>query len=326
MGLAFGLRFDLRDPATAGSMADRYAAALEMAAWADRLGCTYITVAEHHGAEDGCLPSPLVMLSAIAARTSRAELAVAALVAPFYDPLRLAEDLLVLDNLSRGRVSVVVGAGYVPEEFDLYGVPMRERVRRVVKVVEVLQGAFSGKPFSYRGRTVELTPRPHSERLRISLGGASAAVGRRAARLGLGLAPASEECWEAYRTERIALGRRDPGPMVNGPQPQVLLAEDPERGWEEMGPYLLHESRTYGELRRRGGATTPYRSVSDLDELRASGDYLVLTPDEHIARIQADPTAFPLLHPLCGGMPIDLAWESLRLFEERVLPAFEERG
>lgn len=326
VGVPFGMRFDLRNPPFAGTtMADRYDAALEMAEWGERLGCVHISVAEHHGSEDGYVPSPLVVLSAMAARTTSTALAAAALVAPFYDPLRLAEDLLVLDNLSRGRVSVVIGAGYVPEEFDLYGVAMGERVDRVVELVETLRGAFTGRPFEHRGRQVRLTPAPYSERLRIALGGSGPAAGRRAARLGVGFMPSSERAWEAYRAERVELGRPDPGPMLAGPAPQVLLAEDPEQGWAEMGPYLLHESNSYGELRERGGGVdTSYRTMSDLEDLRASGSYLVLTPAEYVARISGDPTGFPLLHPLCGGMPIDLAWAGLRLFEREVLPALAD--
>ena len=58
MALPFGLRFDFRNPPIAGTaMADRYAAALDMAAWADRLGCANITLSEHHGSPDGyCRP------------------------------------------------------------------------------------------------------------------------------------------------------------------------------------------------------------------------------------------------------------------------------
>ena len=98
----FGLRFDFRDPGMAGtSMADRYEAALEMAEWADRLGCLSISISEHHGSDDGYLPSPIVILAAMAARTRSVRLSIAALIAPFYEPLRLAEDMLVLDHLSR---------------------------------------------------------------------------------------------------------------------------------------------------------------------------------------------------------------------------------
>ena len=81
--------------------AERYEAALDMAEWADRLGCVSIAVSEHHGSPDGYLPSPLTMTAALAARTTNVRLMIAALIAPFYDPLRLAEDLVVLDHLSQ---------------------------------------------------------------------------------------------------------------------------------------------------------------------------------------------------------------------------------
>src|SRR5205823_5191777 len=98
MSVLFGLRFDFRNPAFAGTTcAERYAAALDMAEWADGLGCVSIALSEHHGSPDGYLPSPLTMLAAMAARTTNVRFLVAALVAPFYDPLRLAEDLVVLD-------------------------------------------------------------------------------------------------------------------------------------------------------------------------------------------------------------------------------------
>src|SRR5215469_15845250 len=99
----FAMRFDLRNPPIANtSMADRYQAAIEMAAWADGLGCLNITLSEHHTSPDGYLPSPIPMLAAMAARTTNVRFMIAALIAPFHDPLRLAEDLVVLDNLSKG--------------------------------------------------------------------------------------------------------------------------------------------------------------------------------------------------------------------------------
>src|SRR3989440_7656731 len=155
--MLFGLRFDFRNPAFAGTTpAERYGAALDMAEWADRLGCVSIAVSEHHGSPDGYLPSPLTMLAAMAARTTNVRFLVAALVAPFYDPLRLAEDMVVLDHLSRGRVDLIVAGGYVHEEFEMYDVPMRERGKRVTEVVTTLKSAFAGEPFEFRGRTVHV--------------------------------------------------------------------------------------------------------------------------------------------------------------------------
>lgn len=322
--MLFGLRFDFRNPDLAEtSMADRYAAALDMAEWADGLGCVTIAVSEHHGSPDGYLPSPIPMLAAMAARTTTVRLNIAALIAPFHDPLRLAEDLIVLDNLSRGRVDLIIAGGYVHEEFALFDVGMHERAARVTETVAVLKGAFSGQPFDYRGRTAHLTPAPYRPGgPAISLGGSSKPAAVRAARIADGFVPTVPEVWTYYRDEVVALGRPDPGPAPIGPNQVVALAEDPDEGWEQMAPFFLHETNAYGAWQSQDDVASPYRTVTDADELRATGQYRVLSPEQFVAEQKASPFPFALFHPLCGGLPPDLAWSSLRLFEREVLPAF----
>src|SRR5690349_20185825 len=108
------MRFDLRNTAFAGvSMSDRYAAALDMCQWADELGFVQVGLSEHHRSDDGYLPSPVPFMAAIAARTTRCRIGVAALIAPFYEPIKLAEDLAVVDLLSKGRVDLTVANGSV---------------------------------------------------------------------------------------------------------------------------------------------------------------------------------------------------------------------
>ena len=320
----FALRFDFRNPAFAGtSPAERYAVALDMAAWADRLGCVSIAVSEHHGSSDGYLPSPLPMVAAMAARTTNVRFMVAALIAPFYEPLRLAEDMIVLDHLSKGRVDLIVAGGYVREEFAMYAVPMKERGTRVREVVSTLKAAFSGEPFEFKGRSVRITPAPFRPGgPSISLGGSSEPAARRAARLADGFVPSVPEVWEYYRDEVITLGRPDPGPCPIGENRTVALAEDPDKGWQEMAPFFLHETNAYGEWQAQDDVASPYRVVEGVDALREAGQYAVLTPEEYVAELRAAPFPFAFFHPLCGGMPIELAWSSLRLFEHEVLPAF----
>src|SRR5262245_25808427 len=236
MSVLFGLRFDFRNPDFAGTAAaDRYAAALEMVEWADQRGCVTVAVSEHHGSSDGYLPSPLPMLAAMAARTTNVSFAVAALIAPFYDPIRLAEDLVVLDHLSKGRVDLIVAAGYVRDEFAMYGVDPAERAARVVETVTTLKAAFTGDPFKFRGRSVTITPAPYrAGGPSVSLGGSSEAAARRAARIADGFIPSVPEVWEFYRDEVIALGRPDPGPSPIAKNRVVALAEDADEGWERM--------------------------------------------------------------------------------------------
>jgi hypothetical protein len=102
----------------------------------------------------------------------------------------------------------------------------------------------------------------------------------------------------------------------------VALAEDPEKGWEQMAPFFLHETNAYGAWQAQDDIASPFHTVNDVDQLRATGQYAVLTPDQFIEELKAAPFPFALFHPLCGGMPPDLAWTSLKLFEHEVLPAF----
>ncbi len=320
----FGLRFDFRNPDIAATtMADRYAAALDMAEWADRLGCASIGVSEHHGSPDGYLPSPITMLAAMAARTTNIRFIIAALIAPFHDPLRLAEDVVVLDILSKGRVDLIIAGGYVHEEFAMFDVPMNERGKRVTEAVTVLKSAFSGKPFEHHGRTVHITPAPfRANGPSISLGGSSKPAAVRAARIADGFVPSVPEVWTFYREEVQYLGRPDPGPCPIGTNQVVALAEDPDKGWEQMAPFFLHETNAYGVWQAQDDIASPFHSVTDTNELSTTGQYRVLSPEQFVEEQMASPFPFALFHPLCGGMPPELAWSSLRLFENEVLPAF----
>jgi alkanesulfonate monooxygenase SsuD/methylene tetrahydromethanopterin reductase-like flavin-dependent oxidoreductase (luciferase family) len=323
--MLFGLRFDFRNPDIARTaMADRYAAALDMAEWADDLGCVNITVSEHHGSLDGYLPSPIPMLAAMAARTTNVRFMIAALIAPFHDPLRVAEDLIVLDVLSKGRVDLVVAGGYVHEEFAMFDVAMSERGKRVTETVSVLKAAFAAEPFEYRGRIVHLTPAPFRPGgPSVLLGGSSKPAAERAARIADGFIPSKPEVWTFYRDEVRRLGRPDPGPCPVGENQVVALAEDSEAGWERMSPFFLHETNAYGTWQAQDDIASPFHRVADVDELRTTGRYRVLTPTQFVEEQQGSPFPFAFLHPMCGGMPLELAWSSLHLFENEVLPAFK---
>lgn len=319
----FGIRFDLRDPGISGvPLADRYAAALAMAEWADRIGFVSLTLSEHHGSPDGYLPSPLPMAAAMAARTERISIQIAAMVAAFHDPIRLAEDAAVVDLLSEGRLELVIANGYVAEEFAMFGVPMGERVARTTEVIETLRQAWTGEPFEFRGRTVRVTPRPHRAKgPKLALGGSSDAAARRAARLGVSFRPSTNEVWGTYRNERIALGGSDPGDFYGGDTTATFLATDVDQPWDAIGPYVLHEANAYGAWAAAAGANTGYRQAVDVDALRATGQYKVVTPDDLVAQLEAQgPFGFALFHPLMGGIPPELGWASLRLLEHDVLP------
>src|SRR3546814_13099014 len=103
-----------------------YETASEMAAYVDGQGeCQGIAVSEHHASDDGFLPSPIVMASAIAPVTNRTPIASAAALLPPYDPLRLDEAKSALAPLSRGRSIFTLGIGYRPHHLDASRVTQR---------------------------------------------------------------------------------------------------------------------------------------------------------------------------------------------------------
>jgi alkanesulfonate monooxygenase SsuD/methylene tetrahydromethanopterin reductase-like flavin-dependent oxidoreductase (luciferase family) len=319
----FELRFDLRNPAFAGvDGADRAEAALAMIEWGERLGFSTVTLSEHHGSPDGYLPSPLVFAAAVAARTERIRIRIGALIAALHDPLRVAEDLAVLDQLSRGRVDVVIANGYVASELAMFGRTTRDRVPAVVELVETLQLAWTGEPFEFRGRTVRVTPRPVTRpRPSIMLGGSSRPAARRAAEIADLFIPSDAGAWEHYREAVVERGGPDFGPFPRlGPR-FVHVVADVEAGWEAVGPFVAHDREAYGAWAEGAGLDTGQRRISERWGLRDDPDYVVVTPGGCADLIRAlGPTGTFLLAPMAGGVPPDVAWSSLRLVEELVLP------
>lgn len=322
-GVLLSLRYDLRAPPFGTPPKALYQAALEQCAWAEEQGFHMVTLSEHHGAEDGYCPSPLVMAAAVCGRTRSLRVLVAALVLPLYDPIRLAEDLAVLDLASSGRVDLIVGAGYRPEELAMFGREMSERVALVEEGVGTLKAAWSGEEFDYRGRRVRVTPQPARPGGPVLLmGGSTKAAARRAARLGDGFIPVDLSLWPAYEAACREVGR-DPGlpPPVGGPL-FVHVADDPERAWAQIAPHALHEMSSYGAWEARAEGIARYTPVEDIEAVRASGKYVVVTPDECVDLARSEGTL--RLHPLMGGLSPDLAWESLELVASKVLPHVQQ--
>jgi alkanesulfonate monooxygenase SsuD/methylene tetrahydromethanopterin reductase-like flavin-dependent oxidoreductase (luciferase family) len=321
----FMLRYDMRAPSDGPApISDLYDAAIEMAEWAEQHGGMAVVVSEHHASPDGYLPSPIVLSAAIAARTSTIPISVAALLVPLHDPIRLAEDMAVLDIMSRGRVSYIAGLGYRPEEYDMFGQSLGERGARMEECLTVLRQAWQGEEFEYEGRTVHVTPKPVTPGGPLMMyGGGSRAAARRAARFGMGFFAQtwSEGLEDTYRNECARLGH-DAG-MCFIPPPgsatTMYVADNVDHAWEQIGPFMLHDAQMYASWLGDTAAASKSTAVT-IDALRAeSGAYRVVTPDEAVEYVRAH-GALPL-HPLCGGCPPELAWETLHLVADRVLPA-----
>jgi len=314
------VRFNLVDPdATPASLSARYRAALEMAAYADGHGVDTVQTEEHHGAENSWLPSPFVFAGSVLGCTRRLSVTVSAVIGPLHVPLRLAEDIAVLDLLSAGRLITVAGLGYRPEEYERAGVDWSRRGRLQDELLETLVRAWTGEPFPYRGRTVRVTPRPYTRpHPPLLVGGSSRAAARRAARFGLPFFPSAHlPGLEAYYHERRAeFGTDGFCMMPSAETPLLHVSEDPDRTWAKYGGCFLHEARTYASWQSAGIRSAVRSTAATVAELREEGVYRVLTPQE--CAEAAGRLDSLVLHPLCGGMPVEEGWRALRLFCEAV--------
>jgi alkanesulfonate monooxygenase SsuD/methylene tetrahydromethanopterin reductase-like flavin-dependent oxidoreductase (luciferase family) len=327
----FTLRFDMRAPATGAPAADLYAASLDMAGWAEQHGCLSALLCEHHLADDGYLPSPMVLASAIAARTTSLPITIAIVILPLYDPIRLAEEMIVLDILAKGRVMVVAAIGYRPVEYELFGVDYHRRGKIADEKLEVLLAAKTGESFESEGRTFRLTPSPFTPGgPYMAWGGGTIAAAERAGRHGIGFfaQKGDPELGVAYEEAARAAGP-EPGMCILTPSDAtttVFVAEDVDRAWEELGPYLMHDVHSYAEWNEatnKGNLDSASLSfVSTAEELRAENrSHRILSVDEAVELVRGG-TPLPL-HPLIGGLPPEIAWQYLNTVADKVMPALQ---
>lgn len=189
--MKFGMLVNTQCPPDGSGMPRLYDEVLAEAELADEVGFNLLTVPEHHMVPDGYLPAPLLFLAAIAARTRNIRLGTSIMHLPEWHPIHVAEEVAVLDNLSKGRVSLGVGLNLVEAELNLFGIPRAKIVRRFNESVEVLRKAWSQEAFSYDGEIfsfneVNVTPKPVQTSPPIWTGAMSDVALKRAARLGTG--------------------------------------------------------------------------------------------------------------------------------------------
>ena len=315
------LNFVSPDPADAQQMSDRYRAGLEIARYADSHGFNAVSLEEHHSSPMAWSPTPLLNAAMILSSTDSLMVTVSALLLPLHDPIRVAEDIAVIDLVSRGRLMIVTGIGYRPVEYAAMGKEFARRGKILDEALEVMLAAWTGEPFEHNGEMVQVLPMPYSRpHPMVLVGGSSKAAARRAARLGLpmqlpGKFPEIEALYYAECERHGTQG------FCIAPDNVVMLhvAEDPDRVWAEHGDCFMLEAMTYQGWQPPGQTSAVCSKASTVEELRDEGIYRVLTPEDAVALARSNDTL--ALHPLVGGMPLDEAWSSVHLTAEEVLPA-----
>ncbi len=325
----FTMRQDFRAPAFGpASTTEIYSNALEMWDWADAQGWDMAVVSEHHGVNDGWMPAPFTIAAHGLARTKRIPFFISASLLPLHDPIRIAEQIAVIDNAAPGRLITVFGAGYRVEEFEMAGIAHKERTKILEEYVSVVVRALTDGSVEWQGRTIHVSPSPATKpHPMIMVGGGVPAAGRRAARLRLPMMPMNTdpEVAAAYKEEADRIGYTDGFVMHPVGPTFVHVTEDPDKAWSEVGDYLFYETSTYASFQTPGQHSTPVVHADDIEGLKQAATIWIVTPDEIVARVSADPGITALnFHPLAGGLPPRLAWESLELFATKVAPRLKK--
>ncbi len=312
-----------------------YSDSIELVELVERVGLDSAWVSEHHFSEDGYLPSLLAMLAAFAARTSRIELGTGVVLAPFHDPIRLAEDFAVVDQVSGGRLICGLGIGWRDEEFRAFDIDPSTRVRRLIEITQILRHAWSGERFDFEGKhysydRVMVSPRP-ARTPPIFIGGFVDSAIKRAGRIGDGYISSRADpervgqAFEMATAERAKAGRSGP------PQVAVLVncfvTEDPQHDWPMVHAGIGHQLGVYAGW--RAGTDVPGKPLQVIppDEGVIRDTTAFGTPDEVIEKLTPFaqalgryPEGHLILRLFYPGMDAAPAARAIELLAERVVP------
>ena len=336
-----GLLYDLANPPEWNrDPAELYRYELEQAVRAEQLGIDGIWVTEHHFTY-GYLCSPLVFLAALASRTSTVRLGTGVLLPDLYHPVRLAEDVAILDVLSNGRVELGVGIGSVFQEYECFGVSPKKRVSVLREILEILRLAWTGEEFSYHGKHFDLgpitvIPKPSQQPHPPILGGATSIAGaRRVGRWGLPLQWIDREIGEAYLDAFRASGQPSERATIDG-YLSLFVCDDPANTWDAVRDHYRYQlSRNLlNGLRAVDPAGNvldrPIPTADDIERMRTEGSLLFVTPSDAIKEIDKRTTGLPVSGLICHnricGMPDELSERHVELMATVVKPAIASFG
>ena len=310
-----------------------YREALEEVTRAEELGFDSVWMEEHHSVTNHYWPSPIPVLAGFATRTSRLVLGTDIIVAAFHNPVRLAEDVAMLDVISNGRFVLGIAIGYKPDEFALYGVELEKRGARFEEQLAIMKGLwtkdrveFRGAYYSMEGR---LEPRPvQKPHPPVWIGGWGDITLRRAATLADNWIPGPTADLkrllagkQQFLERRRAAGLAAPTewPLTR----DVIIADT------DAEARALAEEHIMVAYRREyaGGWRHPFIDASiatDLDKLMEDR-FIIGGPEQCLARIRRFIEQYGMTHLICRmffpGIPHARIMRGLELISREMMPA-----
>jgi alkanesulfonate monooxygenase SsuD/methylene tetrahydromethanopterin reductase-like flavin-dependent oxidoreductase (luciferase family) len=304
----------------------------------ERAGMYAYHLAEHHATPLGLAPSPSVFLAAVAQRTSRLRLGPLVYTLALYDPLRLVEEVCMLDALSGGRLELGVGRGISPIELGLMGVDPEQAPSLYAERLQILLRGLTSERLDFEGEhhvlrdvPMQLRPvqRPHPP-LWYGLGRVESAP--RVARDAMhavcnGPADRVRAVTDAYRAAWAQLGRRPDDLPLLGRGHHVVVADTDAEAMDLLRPAYRQWFASLDHLWREHGVRVPLPMPDDPDEAVAAGICVAgsasTVRDQLLDEVQRAGVTYVLARFAFGALPVPAAMRSVELFAREIVPAFE---
>lgn len=327
------------------ALPELYEQRLRLMEYADANGFYCYHIAEHHGSPLSMAPSPNLFLAAAAQRTQRIRLGTLVYVLPVYNPLRLVEEICMLDNLSRGRLDVGVGRGISPIELSFFNVGVsdsremfREALGAVTSALATGKLSCEGRYFNFTEVELQIQPfqRPYpplwyptnssdsmswlaQERLNTVVHYQSMAVIRE-------LFDLYKRIWNDRRNDKNCLNAHVQEPIY-GISRHVYVAATDTRAWQEAKVALARFNENTGYLQATLGDNRRKNYLNDFEARRAEGLYIAGSPDtvrkEVRKQLEITGSNYFVASFAFGSLTAEQTMNSLRLFAEGVIPAFQ---
>jgi alkanesulfonate monooxygenase SsuD/methylene tetrahydromethanopterin reductase-like flavin-dependent oxidoreductase (luciferase family) len=325
------------------ALPDLYEQRLRLVECAEENGFYCYHIAEHHASPLNMTPSPGVFLAAAAQRTQRIRLGTLVYVLPVYNPLRLAEEICMLDNLSRGRLDVGVGRGISPIELSFFNLDVKDSREMFREALDALVSAlatgkldYEGRYFSFKNVELQIEPfqRPYPPLWYPTNSSDSMTW---LAQQGLHtvvhyqLMPAIRELFDLYKRlwndhssnqARLNAHVREP---LYGISRHIYVGDSDAKAWEEAKIALARFNENTGYLQSTRGDNKRKEYLSDFEARRADGLYIAGSPDtvrEEVRKhLEITGSNYFVASFAFGNLTTEQATNSMRLFATEVMPA-----
>lgn len=351
--MKFGLHYQLPCTGTQ-SPVQRYRDTIEQAVHAESLGFESVwPVEQHFNPQLSIMPAPLLLLTAVAERTTTLRLGIAIVLLPLSHPLRVAEEIAVLDVISNGRVEFGIGRGSIPTHFSGFGIDQKESRGRMMEALDMIRQAWTSERVSFHGQfysvdDIAVVPKPVQQpHPPIRAAANSLDTFELMGRLGYPIFVASQvnpfakmrELIPVYHQARAAAGHAEAraedisllGPLyVADSQAQVREELEPSIRrflqsvssiYTSQGDNLGPESSRIKEVLERVRRMT-YDKVAEVMGVFE-------TPQACVGRLQSLHEEFGMGRMICwfnpgGSVPHSQVMRSMELFAAKVMPHFRE--